>query len=60
MSFTSKGSNEILVAGCQAHMYKIDIERGVITSSVSLGASTKPLVLILTASRSMRKDVTHL
>jgi len=36
MSFTSKGTNELLVAGCQAYMYKIDIDKGVITSTVGM------------------------
>lgn len=34
MSFTSKGTHEILVAGCQAQMYKIDVGKGVIVSTV--------------------------
>jgi len=37
MSFTSKGTNELLVAGCQAYMYKIDIDKGIITSTVGVG-----------------------
>ena len=36
MSFTSKGTNEILVAGRQGTMYKIDIDKGLITSTASL------------------------
>ena len=34
MSFTSKGTSEILVAGCQEVMFKIDVEKGRITEEV--------------------------
>lgn len=34
MNFTSKGTREILVAGCQDTMFKIDIEKGTITDTV--------------------------
>ena len=34
MSFTSKDNNELLVAGIQDQMFKIDIERGQITEYV--------------------------
>lgn len=34
MAFTSKGVHEVLVAGCQETMYKIDVDKGVITSTV--------------------------
>jgi PAB-dependent poly(A)-specific ribonuclease subunit 2 len=40
MNFTSKGTREILVAGCQDSMFKIDVEKGVITDSVSLELRT--------------------
>ena len=36
MNFTSKGTREILVAGCQDRMFKVDVEKGVITETVSL------------------------
>ena len=36
MAFTSKGVHEVLVAGCQETMYKIDVDKGVITSTVCL------------------------
>lgn len=36
MNFTSKGTREILVAGCQDRMFKIDVEKGVITETVSV------------------------
>lgn len=36
MNFTSKGTREILVAGCQDSMFKIDVEKGTITDTVSL------------------------
>ncbi|KAI9702842.1 MAG: poly(A)-specific ribonuclease [Candelina mexicana] len=35
MSYTSRGPSEILVAGCQSIMYKIDVERGRILEEVS-------------------------
>jgi PAB-dependent poly(A)-specific ribonuclease subunit 2 len=35
MNFTSKGTREILVAGCQEQMFKIDVEKGTITDTVS-------------------------
>jgi len=36
MNFTSKGTREILVAGCQEQMFKIDVEKGTVTDTVSL------------------------
>lgn len=35
MNFTSKGTREILVAGCQDRMFKLDVEKGAITETVS-------------------------
>ncbi|KAK8177570.1 PAB-dependent poly(A)-specific ribonuclease subunit PAN2 [Phyllosticta citrichinensis] len=35
MSFTSKGIHEILVAGCQDTMYRIDVERGTIVDTLA-------------------------
>lgn len=34
MNFTSKGTREILVAGCQEHMFKVDVEKGTIVDTV--------------------------
>ena len=34
MSFALKGNHEILVAGCQDTMFKINVEKGVITQAV--------------------------
>ncbi|KAF2421174.1 PAB-dependent poly(A)-specific ribonuclease subunit pan2 [Tothia fuscella] len=34
MSFTSKGTNEVLVAGRQATMFKVDLEKGIITETL--------------------------
>ena len=34
MSFTSKGANELAVAGGQDTMFKIDVETGSITQTV--------------------------
>lgn len=34
MNFTSKGTREILVAGCQDRMFKVDVEKGAITETV--------------------------
>lgn len=34
MSFTSKGTSEILVAGLQDHMFTIDVEKGTVTKQV--------------------------
>lgn len=36
MNFTSKGTREILIAGCQEHMFKVDVEKGTIADTVSL------------------------
>jgi PAB-dependent poly(A)-specific ribonuclease subunit 2 len=36
MNFTSKGTREILIAGCQEQMFKVDVEKGTITDTVSL------------------------
>ncbi|KAF2091807.1 hypothetical protein K490DRAFT_70560 [Saccharata proteae CBS 121410] len=34
MSFTSKGVHEVLVAGCQDTMFRIDVEKGTITETL--------------------------
>ena len=34
MSFVGKDSSELLVAGCQSTMYKIDVERGQVMQEV--------------------------
>lgn len=34
MSFASKGQHEILLAGCQDTMFKVEVEKGVITQTV--------------------------
>lgn len=34
MNFTSKGTREILVAGCQDKMCKIDVDKGIVTDTV--------------------------
>jgi PAB-dependent poly(A)-specific ribonuclease subunit 2 len=36
MNFTSKGTREILVAGCQDKMFKVDVEKGTIVDTVML------------------------
>jgi PAB-dependent poly(A)-specific ribonuclease subunit 2 len=36
MSFTSKGTNEIIVAGLQDQMFIIDVNKGEITKEVSI------------------------
>jgi len=36
MNFTSKGTREILIAGCQDQMFKVDVEKGIVTETVSL------------------------
>jgi hypothetical protein len=36
MNFTSKGTREILVAGCQEQMFKVDVEKGTVVDTVSL------------------------
>jgi hypothetical protein len=38
MNFTSKGTREILVAGCQDQMFKVDVEKGVVVNTVGLHA----------------------
>lgn len=38
MSYMSKGNAEILVAGCQDVMFKIDVEKGRIVEEVPLPA----------------------
>lgn len=45
MNFTSKGTREILVAGCQEKMFKVDVEKGTIVETVRStlpGVSTDP------------------
>lgn len=34
MSFTSKGTHEIIVAGRQRQMFKVDVEKGTVTQTV--------------------------
>jgi PAB-dependent poly(A)-specific ribonuclease subunit 2 len=36
MNFTSKGTREILIAGCQEQMFKVDVEKGTIADTVSV------------------------
>ena len=36
MSFASKGNQEILVAGCQDVMFKINVEKGIVAQAVSI------------------------
>jgi primosomal replication protein N len=38
MNFTSKGTREILVAGCQEQMFKVDVEKGVVVNTVGFHA----------------------
>ncbi|KAF2203610.1 PAB-dependent poly(A)-specific ribonuclease subunit PAN2 [Delitschia confertaspora ATCC 74209] len=38
MNFTSKGTREILVGGCQGNMFKIDVEKGTITDTLPADA----------------------
>jgi PAB-dependent poly(A)-specific ribonuclease subunit 2 len=38
MNFTSKGTREILVAGCQDQMFKVDVDKGVITETLTADA----------------------
>ncbi|CAO2655579.1 Nn.00g043820.m01.CDS01 [Neocucurbitaria sp. VM-36] len=38
MNFTSKGTREILVAGCQDQMFKVDVEKGIITDTLPADA----------------------
>lgn len=45
MSFTSKGTNEIIVAGLQDQMFIIDVNKGEITKEVCLLMSIHGLVL---------------
>jgi len=39
MSYTSKGTSELLVAGLQDVMFTIDVEKGVVTKQVSIPIS---------------------
>lgn len=36
MNFTSKGTREILVAGSQDRMFKVDVEKGAVIETVSV------------------------
>jgi PAB-dependent poly(A)-specific ribonuclease subunit 2 len=36
MNFTSKGTREILIAGCQDEMFRVDVEKGTIIDTVSV------------------------
>jgi PAB-dependent poly(A)-specific ribonuclease subunit 2 len=36
MCFLSRGTSELLVAGCQGKMFKIDVEKGEVVQTVQL------------------------
>ncbi|KAF2737040.1 PAB-dependent poly(A)-specific ribonuclease subunit PAN2 [Polyplosphaeria fusca] len=38
MNFTSKGTREILVAGCQDRMFKVDVDKGAVTDTLAAEA----------------------
>lgn len=59
MNFTSKGTREILVAGCQDNMFKIDVEKGTITDSVRVLDSSREKQM-LTMSSSLQRHSTQL
>jgi hypothetical protein len=40
MNFTSKGTREILVAGCQDKMFKVDVDKGTVTDTVGMHSRT--------------------
>ncbi|SMR52395.1 unnamed protein product [Zymoseptoria tritici ST99CH_1E4] len=35
MSFTSRDADELVVAGCQSQMYRIDVEKGIVTETIT-------------------------
>ena len=39
MSYTSKGTSEILVAGLQNQMFIIDVDKGIVTKQVMISDS---------------------
>jgi PAB-dependent poly(A)-specific ribonuclease subunit 2 len=39
MSFTGKGTDEIVVAGCQKQLYRIDVEKGTVTETLTPATS---------------------
>lgn len=41
MSYTSKGTSELLVAGLQDIMFTIDVEKGVVTKQVGITIAMK-------------------
>lgn len=45
MSFTSKGTNEIIVAGLQDQMFIIDASKGEITKEVSILSTMQDMTL---------------
>ena len=51
MNFTSKGTREILVAGCQDQMFKIDVEKGILTDTVSRNETARSASLMQIATR---------
>ncbi|KAH3918911.1 PAN2-PAN3 deadenylation complex catalytic subunit PAN2 [Parastagonospora nodorum] len=38
MNFTSKGTREILIAGCQEQMFKVDVEKGIVVDTLPVDA----------------------
>lgn len=42
MSFTSKGTNEIIVAGLQDHMFVVDVNKGEVVKRVRFPHGLEP------------------
>ena len=59
MSFTSRGTSEILVAGCQDTMFIIDLNKGEITKQVRICAHARGNSARLTLDRSIRITTTR-
>ena len=51
MSFAQKGNNEILVAGCQDTMFKINVEKGTVSQAVCMIAHEMHKTIIMICDR---------
>jgi hypothetical protein len=58
MSFTSKSANEVLVAGQQDTMFKIDVEKGMIIETVLEGMLQEYKLNTDIRSRSLQQGIT--
>ena len=47
MCFLSRGTSELLVAGCQGKMFKVDVEKGEVISTVRSSSPVDATVMLI-------------